>query len=362
MDAVVGPQEPGSEEGAVLVAALRRRGIDLVFSHAMPSGLRQAAREGGLAVLACGTGEAAVAMAHGHASARDRTGVAMAGAGAVAELVAPLAAARGAALPLLALVRSGSADAGPSRALLAGAVSGLIAIADAAAIGTALEEAFTILEGERPGPVALLLAPELFGGGLNSSCAETVSVDPVLPVRRLHLPAGPRSARPPPPVRGAAPTPIALDRLLVELARALGPEGILVSEDAGGLDAPVSAPGERLREPGGGPGCWRRVCPSRALPVAMGACMAAPAAPVACLVGPGLRAGWADLQTARQMRLPLVLVVRNPAGAEGVDHAAIAAACGCVGIRVDCAAEVPAALHAALAAGRPTVVDVLTDS
>lgn len=347
----------GAPDGAVsLVEALCRRGVDLIFSHAMPPGVRRAALACGMAELPCRTGEAAVAMAYGHACARGRAGVERAGVAlaggelAVAELVAPLAAALGAEVPLLALVQPVSAGAVATRALLAGAVRAFGMIADAGAVEPSLEAAFATLEGSHPGPVALMLAPDLF-----FAVTGPPPPDPVTPVCHFHPAPYPASHPAPPPV--GAPTPIALTRLLAELALALGPQGILVSEDEHGFDVPVLPHGA-----GGGFGCCRTVCPSRALPVALGARLAAPSTPVACLVGPGLRAGWADLQTAQQMHLPLVLVVCNPAGAAGIDHAAIAAACGCIGIRVDHAEEVPAALHAALAADRPTVVDVLTEA
>jgi acetolactate synthase-1/2/3 large subunit len=44
-----------------------------------------------------------------------------------------------------------------------------------------------------------------------------------------------------------------------------------------------------------------------------------------------------------------------------VDHAAIARACGCAGVRIEAPEAFPAALDAALASGRPTVLDILVD-
>ncbi|TIU41161.1 MAG: acetolactate synthase catalytic subunit, partial [Mesorhizobium sp.] len=44
-----------------------------------------------------------------------------------------------------------------------------------------------------------------------------------------------------------------------------------------------------------------------------------------------------------------------------VDHAAIARACGCEGIRVEDAAALPEVLKRALVAERPTLIEVMTD-
>ena len=44
-----------------------------------------------------------------------------------------------------------------------------------------------------------------------------------------------------------------------------------------------------------------------------------------------------------------------------VDHAAIARACGVEGVRVERSAEIRPALAAALEAGRPVLVDMVTD-
>jgi len=118
------------------------------------------------------------------------------------------------------------------------------------------------------------------------------------------------------------------------------------------------------------------------LPLAIGARMARPNSPVVCLVGDGGFAHvWSELETAHRMQAKIVLTVLNN-GVLGyqkdaedvkfgrhssavrfapVDHAQIARACGCRGVRVERASEYLPALRAALAADETTVIDVITD-
>jgi acetolactate synthase-1/2/3 large subunit len=183
------------------------------------------------------------------------------------------------------------------------------------------------------------------------------------------------------PLTGSHASPVRPERLMTEIEAVLTPETIVVA------DASYSTiwvanyltalrPGMRFLTPRGIAGLgW-------GVPLALGAKAAAPASPVICVTGDGGFAHcWAELETSRRMKLPVVIVVLNNQvlgyqkdaedqsyGAhtdavdfEPVDHAAIAGACGCVGMRVDVADEFGPALRAALGADRPTVVDVLTD-
>ena len=118
------------------------------------------------------------------------------------------------------------------------------------------------------------------------------------------------------------------------------------------------------------------------LPMALGAKVARPNAPVICLSGDGgFGHCWAELETSRRMGLPVVLIVLNnqvlgyqkdaetaffgeytdACEFQPVDHAAIARACGLHGVRIDNAADFAPALAAALKADRTTVIDVMSD-
>ncbi|MER8880902.1 thiamine pyrophosphate-dependent enzyme, partial [Mesorhizobium sp. M0684] len=44
-----------------------------------------------------------------------------------------------------------------------------------------------------------------------------------------------------------------------------------------------------------------------------------------------------------------------------VDHAAIARACGCEGVRVENVADLPNVLETAISGSRPTLIEVITD-
>lgn len=118
------------------------------------------------------------------------------------------------------------------------------------------------------------------------------------------------------------------------------------------------------------------------LPLAMGAKVAQPASPVVALVGDGGFAhSWAELETMVRMNIPVTVVVLNN-GVLGyqkdaetvkfntytsachfapVDHAGIAKACGCVGVRVETADDLLPGLQTALFGSRPTLIEVMTD-
>jgi acetolactate synthase-1/2/3 large subunit len=175
--------------------------------------------------------------------------------------------------------------------------------------------------------------------------------------------------------------PVRPERLMRDLDSLLTPETIVVS------DASYSSiwianfltsqkPGMRFITPRGLAGLgW-------GLPYALGAKTARPDAPVVCLAGDGGFAHvWSELETARRMNLPVVLIVLNNqilgyqkhaekvlfndysdvCDFEAVDHAAIAHACGCDGVRIEKPEDFKPALQQALASGRPTVIDVVTD-
>ena len=118
------------------------------------------------------------------------------------------------------------------------------------------------------------------------------------------------------------------------------------------------------------------------LPLALGAKVARPDSPVLCMVGDGGFAHvWSELETAARRKTPVVLTVLNNSclgyqkDAEDVkfgshstacyftagDHAAIARATGCRGVRIEKASDYLPALREALACNETTVLDVITD-
>lgn len=176
-------------------------------------------------------------------------------------------------------------------------------------------------------------------------------------------------------------SPIRPERLMRDLDSILTPDMIVVS------DASYSSiwtsnfltsrkPGMRFLTPRGLAGLgW-------GLPLALGAKCARPDAPVFALVGDGGFAHtWSELETARRMGLNVVVAVLNNQvlGYEKhaekvifgdyseacdftpVDHAAIARAAGCEGVRIEQADAFLPALKEALAAKTTTVLDVVTD-
>jgi thiamine pyrophosphate-dependent acetolactate synthase large subunit-like protein len=78
----------------------------------------------------------------------------------------------------------------------------------------------------------------------------------------------------------------------------------------------------------------------------------------------------AELETAARMKLNAVMVVNNNYSGgvienarfeQSVNFSKVAESMGCVGFRVEKPADVKAALDKALAAGKPAVVELLSD-
>ncbi|MCF8033497.1 MAG: hypothetical protein K9K66_04115 [Desulfarculaceae bacterium] len=175
--------------------------------------------------------------------------------------------------------------------------------------------------------------------------------------------------------------PVRPERVMGELNQRLTPETIVVA-DASYSSIWIAnyltslAPGMRFITPRGLAGLgW-------GLPMAMGAKLAQPSSPVVCLVGDGgFGHCWAEMEPARRMGLDLTLMVLNNSvlgyqvHAENVkfgdhsdaidmgpvDHAAVARACGCQGVRITDPAELPGALDQAMSEPGLTLLDILTD-
>ncbi|MGE0417063.1 MAG: thiamine pyrophosphate-binding protein [Acetobacteraceae bacterium] len=167
--------------------------------------------------------------------------------------------------------------------------------------------------------------------------------------------------------------PILPQRVIGELIRTLPPEAI-VTCDAGENRILMThfyqtkAPGGFLQAAGSGPMGF-------AIPAAMGAKLVHPDRPAVAVCGDG---GFAmtmnGLMSALEQDIPITVVIFNnnalgwvyhgsgPFAAEfkDFDHAAIARAMGCAGVRVTSPAELRPALQAAMTSRVPTVIDVRT--
>jgi acetolactate synthase-1/2/3 large subunit len=176
--------------------------------------------------------------------------------------------------------------------------------------------------------------------------------------------------------------PIRVERLCAEITRALPADGILVA-DTGysgiwtGTMIDLNGAGQTYLRAAGSLG-W-------SFPAALGAKCAAPQRAVLCFTGDGgFYYHLAELETARRVGIPAVIVINNNSGfgqnltgvhrAAGnrpgrgeelirfgpTDFAAVADSFGVRGIRVEQADEIAPALAAALGAGEPVVIDVVT--
>lgn len=117
-------------------------------------------------------------------------------------------------------------------------------------------------------------------------------------------------------------------------------------------------------------------------PAAIGAKIAHPSRDVVCIAGDGGFAHmWSELETAARMKVKTTIIILNnqilgyqwhaedvlygdhtdACQLAPVDHAAIARACGCEGVRIDKPADFKPALERALRSSVTTVIDVMID-
>lgn len=185
------------------------------------------------------------------------------------------------------------------------------------------------------------------------------------------------------PLATSAARPVRPERLMADLDRQLSEEHILVADASYASiwlcnNLASRRPGQRFLTPRGMAGLgW-------GLPMAIGAKLARPFAPVFALVGDGGFAHvWAELETARRLGAHVVVTVLNnetlgyqkhaelhrynahtdAVAFTSVDHAAIAEATGCRGVRINDPADYAPALAEAFALTDrvTTVIDVLTE-
>ncbi len=177
--------------------------------------------------------------------------------------------------------------------------------------------------------------------------------------------------------------PISVERLCAEVTRALPADGILVA-DTGysgiwtGTMVDLNGAGQGYQRAAGSLG-W-------AFPASLGAQCAAGARKVVCFTGDGgFYYHLAELETARRCNIPVTVIVNNNSGfgqnLSGVrrvsgnrpgrgeelirfgptDFTAVARSFGVRGIRVEQPQDIAPALHQALSADEPVIVDVVTD-
>ena len=185
-------------------------------------------------------------------------------------------------------------------------------------------------------------------------------------------------------LRASDAVPMRPERLCAEISRALPADGIVVSDTGHsgiwtGALIEFTKKGQRLIRCAGSLG-W-------GLPGAIGVKCAQPDRTVVCFAGDGgVYYHMAELETAARYGINIVLVVNNNSalnqeiplvngaykglpnrngrdlwGFLDVNFAKIAENMGCVGIRVEKPADLPAAFKKAFAAGKPVVIDVVTD-
>jgi acetolactate synthase I/II/III large subunit len=170
------------------------------------------------------------------------------------------------------------------------------------------------------------------------------------------------------PLRTSDAVPIRPERLSKELGEWLPAGATLVVDTFHAAIwtaqmAKMTKPGQRYLRCGGSLG-W-------AFPATLGTKAALPDKPVIGFCGDaGFYYHMAELETAARLKLNAVMVVNNNYSGgvienarfeKAVNFAKVADSMGCVGFRVDKAADIKPALDKALAAGRPAVVEVLSD-
>lgn len=183
------------------------------------------------------------------------------------------------------------------------------------------------------------------------------------------------------PLLASEAAPIRPERIMGDMAKVLTPDTLVVADASYSsvwiaCYLPSLVAGMRFVTPRGIAGLgW-------GLPMAIGAKAARPSSPVLCVTGDGAFGHvWSELETARRSGLAVIVTVLNNGvlayqkdaedvkfgrhtGAVAfspVDHAAIARACGCRGVRIERPADYLPALREALASGETTLFDVDTD-
>lgn len=157
--------------GATVAArALKRHGVEVVFGQSIPPALMLAVEDEGILQYVYRAENAAGCMADGYARVSGRIGVVAAQNGPAATLlVAPLAEALKASVPVLALVQDISRKHSDRNAfqeldhlkLFDGCAKWVRRVADVARVDDYIDMAITVATSGRPGPTVLLLPADL---------------------------------------------------------------------------------------------------------------------------------------------------------------------------------------------------------
>ena len=170
------------------------------------------------------------------------------------------------------------------------------------------------------------------------------------------------------PVRNSDAVPMRPERISKELGEWLPGNATLVVDTFHAAIwtaqmAKLTKPGQRYLRCGGSLG-W-------AFPATLGAKAALPNEPVVGFAGDaGFYYHMAEMETAARLKLNAVMVINNNYSGgvienarfeKAVNFAKVAESMGCVGFRVERPADIKPALDKALAAGRPAIVELLSD-
>lgn len=153
-----------------IVRALKRHGVELTFGQSLPSMLHLAAEQAGMKQIAYRTENAGGYMADAYARLTGKPAIVTAQNGpAAALLVAPLAEALKASIPVIALVQDVSRLQNDKNAfqdldhigLFSSVTKWVRRVGDASRVDDYIDQAFAMACSGRPGPVVLLLPSDL---------------------------------------------------------------------------------------------------------------------------------------------------------------------------------------------------------
>ena len=154
----------------VVIACLKRHGVEVMFSQSLPSAALLAAEDAGIRTFTYRQENSGGAMADGYARISHKVGIVTAQNGPAATLlVAPLAEALKSSVPVIALVQETERNNFDRNAfqeldhiaLFGGCAKWIRRVTEASRVEDYIDMAFAAATGGRPGPVVLLLPADL---------------------------------------------------------------------------------------------------------------------------------------------------------------------------------------------------------